>query len=145
MVGQQSVGSVRRLLHQFFDSGDIQHFTVVEVDFVYTVSVGSIVFKIRAHCYFAVVVFCFDNQMIAVTDEAQRIDRDAVGKADNVFATGGCVVVADGILTETLTEDIGVVTGTAAQVIVAASADQGVVAFVTIQGNVFIIAQAYVL
>ena len=62
----------------------------------------------------------------------QHIGSNAVGKADNVFASGREVIVENGILTEAFAKDIGIRTAAARQVIITCTADQGVVAVITI-------------
>ena len=77
-------------------------------------------------------VFCLDKKMLTLSGKIQHIGCNAVGKADDVFASGREVIIMDRILTETFTEDISIRTAAAIQVIIACTADQGVVTVITI-------------
>ena len=70
--------------------------------------------------------------MVTFSGKIQHIGCNAVGKADNVFASGREVIAENGILPEAFTEDIGIRTAAAVQRIVACTADQSVVAIITI-------------
>ena len=70
--------------------------------------------------------------MLTLPGKSQHIGCNAVGKADDVFTSGREVIVENGILTEAFVKDIGIRTAAAIQVIITCTADQGVVAVITI-------------
>ncbi|CWM96254.1 Uncharacterised protein [Neisseria meningitidis] len=70
--------------------------------------------------------------MVALSGKSQHIGCNTVGKADDVFASGSVVVIIDRILTEAFAEDISIRTAAALQVIITGTADQSVVAVITI-------------
>ena len=132
MVGIQSVRTVGGLLYQFFDSGNIQYFAIIEMNLVDTVSSWAIVLEIVLNSHLSTAVFCRDKEIVTSPSKIQHIGCNAIGKADDVFASGRVVVIIDRILTEAFAEDISVRTAAALQVIIAGTADQSVVAVITI-------------
>ena len=77
-------------------------------------------------------VFCLDKKMFTFSGKIQHIGCNAIGKADDVFASGRVVVIIDRILAEAFAEDVGIRTAAAVQRIVARPTDQSVVAVITI-------------
>ena len=90
-------------------------------------------------------VFYLDKKIVTTPGKIQHIGCNAVGKADNIFAfhrtitvvngilAEEAIMIENGILAETFTEDIGIRTVFTFQVIITRPTDQGVAVAPSIQ------------
>ena len=82
--------------------------------------------------------FSRDDQVVGRAGKAEVFLLEAVGEAYGIGSADRGVIVADAILTEAFAEDIGIGTVSTGKVVIARTADEGVVAVSTIETNISI-------
>ena len=138
MVGTKPVITGRTKRDQFFDGGNIEHFTIAENDTVYPVIAGTVLVEVIRYSNLVGSFFSRDDQVVGRAGKAEVFLLEAVGEAYGIGSADRGVIVADAILTEAFAEDIGIGTVSAGKVVIARTADEGVVAVSTIETDISI-------
>ncbi len=115
------------MLDEGFHCVDVQDLAIDEADFLQAITTRGVLIEVAADGDAVCAALEKQDQVIAIAAEGDVLCANTGTELDGIDPAGAAVVVVDGILAPAAIEAVHIVAGFALQIVVAQTADEGIV------------------